>query len=239
MKRFCAWDRREIPAEARSDSIYCSKSCRQAAHRFRKGERPRPAAETPIKLAYADPPYPGLSARYYADHPDYDGEVDHARLIESLSSTYDGWALSTAAKSLPEILKLCPEGVRVAAWVRGFRPTSSHFPLNAWEPVVFYGGRQEADASPVTGAPRRLDTLVYGSRPRRTDPDRVIGMKPAEFCWWLFDLLGARKGDELYDLFPGSGGVARAWTILNEGAPRPPWEPLPLFDRSVLEEATA
>lgn len=32
----------------------------------------------------------------------------------------------------------------------------------------------------------------------------MIGAKPAEFCWWLFDLLGALPGDELVDLFDPS-----------------------------------
>lgn len=30
-------------------------------------------------------------------------------------------------------------------------------------------------------------------------------------CLWIFDLLGARAGDQFDDLLPGSGGVARAW----------------------------
>ena len=42
---------------------------------------------------------------------------------------------------------------------------------------------------------------------------RVVGAKPAAFCWWLFDLLGALPGDELVDLFPGSGGIGRAWRL--------------------------
>jgi hypothetical protein len=37
------------------------------------------AAGRPLRLAYADPPYPG-KARLYQDHPDYGGEVDHAEL---------------------------------------------------------------------------------------------------------------------------------------------------------------
>jgi hypothetical protein len=39
----------------------------------------------------------------------------------------------------------------------------------------------------------------------------VIGAKPAAFCGWLFDLLGAQPIDTFDDLFPGSGGVSRAW----------------------------
>lgn len=60
-------------------------------------------------------------------------------------------------------------------------------------------------AAPVT------DSLIYPARPRATDPGRVIGAKPAVFARWIFDLLGARPGDTLDDLFPGSGGIGRAW----------------------------
>ena len=49
-----------------------------------------------MRLAYADPPYPGQAKRWYEDHPDYGGEVDHAQLVERLES-YDGWALHTSA----------------------------------------------------------------------------------------------------------------------------------------------
>jgi hypothetical protein len=45
-----------------------------------------------------------------------------------------------------------------------------------------------------------------------------VGAKPATFCYWLFDLLGALPGDELVDLFPGSGGVARAWHYYGEAS---------------------
>jgi hypothetical protein len=36
-------------------------------------------------------------------------------------------------------------------------------------------------------------------------------MKPQEFCWWLFDLLGVKPDDDFVDLFHGSGAVKRAW----------------------------
>jgi hypothetical protein len=60
----------------------------------------------PLRLAYADPSYPG-KAWLYRDHPDYGGEVNHAELIDRLVA-YDGWALSTSAEALPAVLALCP-----------------------------------------------------------------------------------------------------------------------------------
>lgn len=257
----CAWCGDPIPESVRRDAICCSKRCRQARHRFLRAVGTAQAAAQPLRLAYADPPYPGRSARYYRDHPDFAGEVDHADLIASLA-TYDGWALSTSADALRDVLPLCPADVRVAAWHRGERPhRTARGPLSAWEPVIYFGGRpavtaevspqvlgdtsrvashdasrpDEDDASPQflrdTSSPgqrdastdvpcdrsapsvtRRIDSLIYSGRARTTDPGRVIGTKPAAFCRWVFDLLGAQAGDELVDLFPGSGGVARAWT---------------------------
>jgi hypothetical protein len=168
----------------------------------------------PLRLAYADPPYPGKSS-LYREHPDYAGEVDHGALIGRLS-TYDGWALSTSAAALRDVLASCPPGVRVGSWHRGERPTRSAWPLNAWEPVIFWGGRPLPDA-PLQA--RRLDALEYFARPRLTDPGRIIGAKPAVFARWVFDLLGAQPGDELDDLFPGSGGVGRAWQWFCRGGP--------------------
>lgn len=211
----CGWCEGPIRQAARSDSKYCSTRCRQAAHRFQRGRRLRVANGRPLRLAYADPPYPGLAARYYADHPDFAGEVDHQALIRSLCS-YDGWALSTSAAALPNVLASCPPGVRVAAWFRGERPAASWQPLNAWEPVIYSGGR--AYLSPVDQ--RRIDALIHVARARTTDPRRVIGAKPSAFCWWLFELLGALPGDNLVDLFPGSGGVARAWRYASPLDPR-------------------
>lgn len=38
-----------------------------------------------------------------------------------------------------------------------------------------------------------------------------MGRKPIAFAAWLFGLLGAVPGDELADLFPGTGVIGRAW----------------------------
>ncbi|OHV39689.1 hypothetical protein BBK14_13540 [Parafrankia soli] len=193
----------------------CSTRCRQARHRFgRTVGHAAPGGAVGcgrgIRLAYADPPYPG-KAWLYRDHPDYAGEVDHAALIARLAG-YDGWALSTSAAALPAVLALCPPGVRVAAWHRGERPTASRWPLSAWEPVLYRGGRPDDPSHPNTRIQtRRVDSLVHGIAPMTTLPGRVIGTKPAAFARWIFQLLGAAPGDSLDDLFPGSGAITRAW----------------------------
>lgn len=216
-RRLCGWCEGPIRPTARIDSLYCKTLCRQAAHRFHRGRQARAAVALgrPLRVAYADPPYPKMAARYYVDHPDFAGEVDHSRLVEQLVDGYpDGWALSTSSPALRDVLALCPPEVKVAAWFRGERPTPSYSPLTAWEPVIYCGGR--AYLSPVDE--RRVDALVHVARSRTTDPNRVVGAKPAAFLWWLFDLLGILPGDELVDLFPGSGGVARAWRYASDVA---------------------
>lgn len=211
-RRVCRWCNASLSIEVRRDAQYCSTKHRQAAWRFRLPSLAA-AADGSVsdrlarRFAYADPPYPGMARRLYRDHPDYAGEVDHVELLSRLGELYDGWALSTSAAALPDVLRSCPTGVRVAAWFRGPRPTRSYTPLSAWEPVIYYGSRRDAS----TWSARRVDALIHVARPRLTDPRRVVGAKPAAFCAWLFTLLGLQAADELVDLFPGSGGVASAW----------------------------
>jgi hypothetical protein len=202
----CAWCEKAL-GNVRRDAITCSKRCRQARHRFGAEASRRTYATLPMRWAYADPPYPGLAARYYEAHPDYAGEVDHVALLSRLQE-FDGWALSTSSRALPVVLvdarRLRPD-VRVAAWFRGARNVAAFRPLQAWEPVVYAGERRHN----IT----RSDALVHVARARTSDPRRVIGAKPASFCYWLFDLMGALPGDSFADLFPGSGGVSRAWDV--------------------------
>lgn len=219
-RRVCAWCRHPMPARARRDAVCCGKRCRQARHRFGRTVGRAVAGVAggrALRLAYADPPYPG-QAHLYRGHPDYAGEVDHGALIRRLS-TYDGWALSTSATALPAVLALCPAGVRIAAWHRGERPHGASWRvLRGWEPVIY---REARPVDPASRTGRRVDSLVHGVAPMTTLPSRVIGTKPAAFCRWMFDLIGALPGDTLDDLFPGSGAVARAWTAYTTTAPDP------------------
>lgn len=226
----CRWCRVPLvatgPRQRRVDTLYCGKKHRQAAWRFARHRLAAARATEPRRWAAADPPYPGLSKRYYEDHPDYAGEVDHAALLSRLQA-YDGWVLCTSRDALPKLLRLCREAgyrvegddnadgpvVRVAAWFRGSRPSVAYEPRKAWEPVLYYGSRRRAEPSPDVVD----DALVLRARARTSDPARVIGAKPARFAFWLFGLLGAAPCDTLDDLFPGSGGIKRAWELFIEG----------------------
>jgi hypothetical protein len=171
------------------------------------------SVKLPMRFAYADPPYPGQAKRLYGNHGDYAGEVDHRELIERLEAEYpDGWALSTGAKMLPEVLRLCPVDVRVLAWVKTDAPPFRTRVQYTWEPVILRGGRR------YDGGPRIVrDSLVAPSCGAMgpgvyRNPNHLVGRKPPRFCRWLFECLGAGPGDTLDDLYPGSGDVLLHWS---------------------------
>lgn len=161
-----------------------------------------------MKFAYADPPYLGCAAKHYGTlHPDaadYDSVEAHARLVCRLEHEFpDGWALSMTSGNLRDLLPLCPADCRVAAWVKpfcSFKPGVN--PAYCWEPVVFRGGRKRRRREPSVRDFAAVNVTLRAGFP---------GAKPEEFCFWVFDLLNLRPGDEFVDLYPGSGAVGRAW----------------------------
>jgi hypothetical protein len=162
-----------------------------------------------MRVAYADPPYFGCCGLYRHEHG-IDGECwdnlyTHRQLILRLVSEYpDGWALSLSTPSLWHILPMCPDDVRVASWVKPFAVFKPNVnPAYAWEPVIWRGGRtkRKRDEPTVRDWVSAEITLKKG----------LTGAKPETFCWWLFELLGLQAGDELVDLYPGTGGVTRTW----------------------------
>lgn len=156
-----------------------------------------------MKIAYADPPYPGC-ARLYKDQPDYDGEVDHKQLIDRLQSEFDGWLLHTSSTALPIIVPLLPEGVRFMAWVKGFAAFKRNVSVAyAWEPVIVKAARK-----PVVS--KRIVMRDWIECPI-TLKRGLCGAKPEKVCHWAFEMLGMRPDDELVDLFPGTGAVTKAF----------------------------
>ena len=150
-----------------------------------------------MRFAYADPPYIGQAQKHYGC-----AEVDHRELLCQLEA-YDGWALSLSSPTLKEILNLCPDGVRVGAWVKPFASFKANVnPGYAWEPVVFWGGRRLG---------RDIPTVVDWVSANITLETGTHGAKPESFCFWIFQMLGMQLGDEFDDLFVGSGAVTNAW----------------------------
>ena len=155
--------------------------------------------QNPMKFAYADPPYVGQAKRHYGE-----GEVDHEELIAKLVREFpDGWALSCSSPSLQYLLTLCPDDVRVMAWVKpfcSFKPNVN--PAYAWEPVIVRGGRKYT---------REDETVRDWVSANITLQRGVHGAKPQAFCIWIFKILNIQPTDEFHDLYPGSGAVTHAW----------------------------
>ena len=163
-----------------------------------------------LRFAYADPPYLGQSHRY-DDHPDarrWDEAVAHTDLMRDLDERFDGWALSASVPSLGVLLPEAPEGTRVAAWVKPFCAYKRNVRVAySWEPVLWRRRTPRRANEPVG-----RDHLAESITLRRG----LTGAKPERFAAWLMTLLGWMPGDELVDLFPGTGVVGR---VFAEGVP--------------------
>lgn len=175
-----------------------------------------------MRFGYADPPYFKCCALYGHHHPDglcWDDAETHRLLIDRLMNEYpDGWALSCSTPSLRTILPMCPDDVRIAAWVKTFCAFKKGVrPCYAWEPVIFRGGRNKHHPPPEKGGKQTTpkDFVIL----ELLDPQvlaapialkkGLTGAKPEPFCEWVCDLLNVLPGDELVDLFPGTGIMGR------------------------------
>lgn len=183
---------------------------------------------TPARLAIADPPYPpqfteradgrvtsrSRARRYYGNgtrpqgetpadfHPDageWDDPARHHVLLEELMEKYDGWAIATTPDGI-ECYRPFPIACRIMAWVKPTAPAGSHRLRSTWEAVIVYTptGRR-------AGRGQLSDVLIENA-PRIGFP----GAKPERWTRWVLDAMGHEVGDEVIDLFPGSGSVTRA-----------------------------
>jgi len=171
-----------------------------------------------MKFAYADPPYIGQAKKHYSHDPRC-AEVDHKKLIDQLMSEFpDGWALSASSPSLSIILPMCPEGWRMGVWCKSFCAFKRNVrPAYVWEPVIFFGGR-----NPINGH----RALIPEKNGKQTTPKDfilepitlrkgLVGAKPEKVCRWILDLLNFQKGDQVTDLFPGTGIMGRVVESIN------------------------
>lgn len=167
-----------------------------------------------MRLVYADPPYLGCCRRYDHFHNDggpmpwdglcWDDRATHWALIRHLQSEYDGFAYSLTSASLPLLLPLFDlcELPRTAAWVKPFAAFKRNVRIAyTWEPVLFRPARDRS----ADGAPVGRDHLSESITLKRG----LTGAKPDAFGRWVLDLLGYVEGDEVTDLFPGTGLMAR------------------------------
>ena len=161
-----------------------------------------------LNAAYADPPYLGCGKYYAGLHPsamDWNKPERHRELIGQLCDGYDCWAMSLSSPSLKTILPMCPDDVRVMAWVKPFAVFKPNVGVAyAWEPVIvrLAASRKRTREQPtVRDWVSEVITLKRG----------LTGAKPSAFCWWLFDVLNLLPCDTLTDLFPGTGIVSKEW----------------------------
>jgi len=89
------------------------------------------------------------------------------------------------------------------AWVKpfaSFKPNVN--PAYAWEPLIVWAGRKRT---------RDMPTVRDWISANITLKKGLSGAKPKAVCYWIFEILGAQKGDELCDLFPGTDAVSESW----------------------------
>lgn len=154
-----------------------------------------------MKKVYADPPYKGQSKKHYGGD-----EIDFEALIQNLQK-YDAWALSVHANQLRDLLPICPPKTRVAVWCKPFATfKKSVNPTYAWEPVLF--------KAPSRGMKRKFvhDFLVCSPQMKAA----IVGQKPLDFCFWIFEMLALEPSDDFVDMFPGSGVFSIAHKLWTE-----------------------
>lgn len=169
-----------------------------------------------MKFAYADPPYLGCCSFYGHHHPDgrcWDDLETHRLLIERLEQEFpDGWALSLASTNLRILFPLLPEDVRIGVWTKPFCAFKKYVrPAYAWEPVAFRGGRNPCNGyrhDPPQKRGTQTTPKDFISEPIALQRG-LVGAKPERVCRWILDLLNFQPGDEIVDLFPGTGVMGR------------------------------
>lgn len=165
-----------------------------------------------MRFAYADPPYLGLSVKFYghlhAEAAEYDRPEAHKALIERLCDEFDGWALSLHTPVLKTMLDFCPNDVRIGAWVKPFASFKKNVTRAwAWEPIILRGGR------PIPTTQRTVRDWIEAPAVAENITMRkgFQGAKPAAVTRWIFDWWNMQPDDEFVDMFPGSGAVQSAY----------------------------
>jgi hypothetical protein len=157
-----------------------------------------------MRLAYADPPYFGCGHLYTDTEESLTREYDDLeawnRLAEQLAA-FDGWAVSMTSGNLHDILPLFPSA-RIAAWVKPFAAFKRNVRIAyTWEPVLFSPSRDSSKLGAAVGRDHLAEPISLRKG--------LTGAKPEKFCAWVLDLMGFVAGDEVVDLFPGTGVMDR------------------------------
>jgi len=176
-----------------------------------------------LKLCIADPPYLGRAVRWYGEngcgdgygkgqadnHPEaylWDKPETHRQLVKDLNQKYDGWAIAMSVHSLStylsEVETESRNGIRVCVWHKPSASPSGNRITNHWEPVLIK----------VPKARKGWSAGEHMKDVMTCTPNKIgfVGSKPVEWTRWVLDLLGYQDGDQVDDLFIGSGSVTQA-----------------------------
>ena len=157
-----------------------------------------------MRLAFADPPYLGCCNLYNHFHGDddrcWDDIETHASLFARLNE-YDGWVYCCTSPSLGTLLPYAPPH-RIAAWVKPFAAFKANVRIAyTWEPVLFSPARDRSADGAAVGRDHLAEPITLRKG--------LTGAKPQRFCRWTLDLMGYVQGDEVDDLYPGTGIMGR------------------------------
>jgi hypothetical protein len=176
-----------------------------------------------MKLAIADPPYLGRAERWYGvdgcgnghgigkadEHPEaaiWDDPQAHIDLVRQLEVEFDGWAIALSVHSLSTYMQAIHtdsrNGIRVMSWIKPSSVPSGNRIASTWEPVIV---KVPAERRSHGKGRSMKDHLVVN--PLRSG---FVGAKPPAWTEWVLDAMGYREGDEIVDLFNGSGAVMQA-----------------------------
>jgi hypothetical protein len=142
-------------------------------------------------------------------HPEahiWDDPETHKQMVKDLNANYDGWAIAMSVHSLSTYLEIVEteseNGIQVCVWHKPNAIPSGSRILNYWEPVLIKvpASRKGRNKGPMT------KDILTANAPRVG----FSGSKPKEWTHWVLDILGYQEGDEVTDLFHGSGAVAQA-----------------------------
>lgn len=175
-----------------------------------------------MRFAYADPPYYEQCSKYGHRHEPgpwsltewakswaalwgqthcWDDLNTHHELIAYLESDFpDGWVLSCSSPSLYYLMDFLPKDARFGGWFKSYASFKPGVGVAyAWEPVIFRGGRPRSREQPTVRDWVCVPITVQKG---------LTGAKPARVCEWILEILNYEEGDELADLFPGTGVMA-------------------------------
>lgn len=176
-----------------------------------------------MKFAIADPPYLGSAHRWYGvggrakgqgkgradEHPEaylWDSPAAHMELAHKLVSEFDGFAIAGTSHSLSTYLSIIEtgreNGIRVLSWIKPASIPSGSRITQSWEPVII----KVPHSRKGRGKGKQMVDYLIAPAPRKG----FAGSKPIAWTHWVLDAMGVQQGDEVIDLFNGSGAVSSA-----------------------------